>query len=278
MDEAQQRTELAVERRRIVTAAIPPALGVVLLWVAFAFDRVYDLDLAQYGILPRTWRGLLGILISPFVHADLDHLFNNSAPLFVLGWLLVYFYPKVSGRVLWVSWLVGGLWVWCTARESYHIGASGVVYGLASFLFVSGLIRRQRGLMTVSLIIVFLYGSMWWGMLPLVPHISYESHICGAVAGVLLAIVYRHVPPAHVAPPIEFPEEEEEEAPSPAEGDEVDEARLEQERRLGAHAAEPGDHDPFAPMWRSTSTHPTRARWLARQQPPPPADDEPFEP
>lgn len=264
-----------VERRRIFTAALVPAAAVVALWVAYAFDRVYALDLAQYGILPRTAKGLWGILVSPFVHADLEHLFNNSTPIFVLGWMLVYFYPKVSGRVVAVSWLMGGLWVWATARESYHIGASGVVYGLAAFLFTSGVIRRQRGLMTVSLLIVFLYGSMWWGMLPLVERISYESHICGAVAGVLLALVYRHVPPAHVAPPIEFTDEEDGSEPggamgsAPVEGDEVDDGDLAMQRSLEQEARRSEESDPFGPMWRTTTTHPTRARWLQRQQPPP---------
>jgi hypothetical protein len=192
--------------------------------------------------------------------------------------MLVYFYPKVSGRVVAVSWLMGGLWVWATARESYHIGASGIVYGLAAFLFTSGVIRRQRGLMTVSLIIVFLYGSMWWGMLPLIERISYESHICGAVAGVLLALVYRHVPPAHVAPPIEFPEDEEEaaDAGTVGEDDEVDEAEQAMQRRLAEEADAADSSDPFGPMWRSTATHPMRARWLERQRPqaPPPPDEE----
>ncbi|MBL8001204.1 MAG: rhomboid family intramembrane serine protease [Flavobacteriales bacterium] len=264
---------LVVERRRIGTAAIVPALSVVLLWVVHAFDRVYALDLARFGILPRAAKGLIGILVSPFVHADLEHLINNSAPLFVLGWMLVYFYPKVSGRVTLISWLVGGLWVWLTARESLHIGASGIVYGLAAFLFTSGVIRKQRGLMTVSLIIVFLYGSMWWGVLPLIPHMSYESHFFGAAAGVVLAFVYRHVPPAHVAPPIEFPEEEEE---APLEADEVDDQHLRAQRELAAQGVEPPDDmlwpdestDPFGPAYRSSATGPLRDPWKGRQRPP----------
>lgn len=262
-----------VERRRLFTAALMPALAVVTLWLAFAYDRVYALDLARYGILPRTFKGLAGILISPFVHADLEHLVNNSAPLFVLGWLLVYFYPKVAGRVTLISWLVGGIWVWATARESLHIGASGIVYGLAAFLFTSGVIRRQRGLMTVSLIIVFLYGSMWWGMLPLIPHMSYESHFFGALAGVVLAFVYRKVPPAHVAPPIEFPEEEEE---GPLEADEVDDQQLRAQRHPATPGAEPPDDllwpdegtDPFGPAYRSSATGPLRDPWKGRQRPP----------
>lgn len=264
-----------VERRRLFTAALMPALCVVALWIAFAFDRVYHLDLARFGILPRTLRGLVGIVVSPFVHADLDHLLNNSIPIFVLGWMLVYFYPKVAARVVWVSWLVGGLWVWATARENYHIGASGVVYGLAAFLFISGVIRRQRGLMTVSLIIVFLYGSMWWGMLPLMERISYESHFFGALSGVVLAYVHRKVPPAHVAPPIEFPDEEDEALEtaegSAREGDEVDEAELAWRQRIAQEAAHTESPDPFGPAYRSSFTSSGQVGWRY-QQPEPPAE------
>jgi len=159
-------------RRRLVTALIPPVLVVSVLWIVFAFDRVYNLDLYRFGVYPREAKGLVGIVVSPFVHDDLEHLFNNSAPIMVLGWLLVYFYPKATGRVVLASWMLGGLWVWLTARDSYHIGASGIIYGMAAFLFFSGLLRRRIALMAVSLIVVFLYGSMVWGVLPIQPRIS----------------------------------------------------------------------------------------------------------
>jgi membrane associated rhomboid family serine protease len=263
--EAVSQDPQVVERRRLFTAAVLPGLMVLALWVVYAFDKVFALDLARFGILPRTVQGLLGIVITPFVHADLEHLFNNSAPVLVLGWMLVYFYPRVAGTVAIVSWLSGGLGVWATARENYHIGASGVVYGLAAFLFVSGLIRGQRGLLTVSMIIVFLYGSMWWGLLPLVDRISYESHFFGAFAGVVMAIVYRKVPAAHVAAPIEFPEEEDEpDGPPPAdgaEGDEVHEADLAIRRRLAEEADHSESPDPFGPAYRSSFTHPGQPRF-----------------
>lgn len=194
-------------RRRLFTAAIPAAIVVALLWIAFAFDKVYRLDLFRFGVLPRTAEGLLGIVLSPFVHGDLEHLFNNSAPIMVLGWLLVYFYPKAAWRVVMASWMLGGLWVWTTARDSYHIGASGIIYGMAAFLFLSGLLRRRIALMAVSLIVVFLYGSMVWGVLPIQPRISWESHLFGAIAGAVVAWTYRHVPPAHVPPPIVLEDE-----------------------------------------------------------------------
>ncbi len=183
---------------------------VASIWIVWAFDRVFGLELYRFGVLPRQVKGLWGILVSPFVHADLDHLIGNSAPILVLGWLLVYFYPKAAWRVVMACWAMGGLWVWTTARDNYHIGASGIIYGLAAFLFFSGLFRRRVALMAVSLIVVFLYGSMVWGVLPLQARVSWESHLFGAIAGALMAWFYRKVPPAHVPPPIVLEDEQEE--------------------------------------------------------------------
>ncbi len=199
-------------RHRLRTALIPPLLAVGLMWIVFAFDRVFDLDLSRFGITPRELHGLVGILFSPFLHGSLDHLLSNSAPMLVLGWLLVYFYPKAAWRVVVAGWFAEGLWVWAAARgHTVHIGASGIIYALAAFLFVSGFIRKRAALIAVSLIVTFLYGSMWWGMLPLVPHVSWESHLFGGMAGALLAWFYRKVPPAHVPEPIVFEDDDAEE-------------------------------------------------------------------
>lgn len=203
-------TEVDHGRRRLLTALIPPVAVVAIMWIVFAFDRVFDLDLYRFGVLPRSLKGILGILISPFVHGDIDHLLSNSAPMLVLGWLTVYFYPKAAWRVVLACWAMGGSWVWTTAVDSYHIGASGIIYGLAAFLFFSGLFRRRVALMAVSLIVVFLYGSMVWGVLPLQPGISWESHLFGAIAGAIMAWFYRKVPPAHVPPPLILEDDPEE--------------------------------------------------------------------
>lgn len=196
-------------RRRLVTALLPPTLLVGLMWIVFAFDKVYHLDLYRVGLMPRSSQGLLGIVTSPFIHADLGHITNNSTAALVLGWLLVYFYPKASWRVVLACWAMSGLWVWTTARHNYHIGASGIIYGLAAFLFFSGLFRRRIALMAVSLFIVLMYGSMWWGVLPLMPHVSWESHLFGGIAGIITAWYYRGLPPAHVPPPIELEDDPE---------------------------------------------------------------------
>lgn len=190
-----------VPRKRIARAAILPALAVLLIWVVHLLNVGLELGLHRWGILPRTVSGLPGVFFSPFIHGDLQHLFNNSVPLFLLGWSLNYFYPRKAVDVVLVTWLVSGIWVWISARGNYHIGASGVVYGLVGFLFFSGVLRKQRTLMALSLLVVFLYGSMVWGVLPIVPGISWESHLWGGSSGVLMAFLYRKVPPAVQDPP-----------------------------------------------------------------------------
>ncbi|MEO8591096.1 MAG: rhomboid family intramembrane serine protease [Flavobacteriales bacterium] len=231
----------------MATAAVLPFVAVVLMWSVFLLDHGLDLGLARFGILPREWSGLLGVLASPFLHGDFDHVFNNSVPVLLLGWCLMYFYPRIAGRVVLVSWLVGGFMVWLSARGNYHIGASGVVYSLAAFLFVSGMLRKQRTLMALSLLVTFLYGGLVWGVLPIVMRISWESHLWGGIVGVALAWVYRDVTPAVQDARPKFLDEEEEEEPDapPAlpviydndPGDEVNDAELAWKRELARRAS-----------------------------------------
>lgn len=215
----QQIAPLPPRERKVITSAVLPALVVLALWCVHLLDIGFDLDLFRYGTYPRKLSGLIGIITSPFIHGDLEHLMNNSIPLFVLGWALLYFFPQLAGRVVLGSWLVSGIWVWLSARGNYHIGASGVVYGLAAFLFTSGLLRRQRMLMGLSMLVVFLYGSLLWGMFPIVPRISWESHFWGAAVGVSLAFLYRKVPSA-VNDPREITwDEEEQDMPADVQAD-----------------------------------------------------------
>lgn len=217
-EDDEQVVAKAPLERKPATAAVLPAITVIVLWCVFLLDKGLDLDLYRYGIFPRSAHGLPGIVLSPFIHGDHEHVLNNSIPLFVLGWALMYFFPRLAGRVVLGAWLVSGIWVWVSARASYHIGASGVVYGLAAFLFTSGILRKQRMLMGLSLLVVFLYGSMLWGMFPLFPRISWESHFWGAAAGVALAFLYRNVPSA-VRDPREITWDEEDEDEMPPEGE-----------------------------------------------------------
>jgi membrane associated rhomboid family serine protease len=186
-----QDPEAAFYRKRLLLSISIPGFFLFLIWAAFAADKLLDADFSRIGIYPLSVKGIPGILLSPFVHANLQHLFNNSVPLIVLGTALFYFYGEVSLKVFLLNWLFTGIMVWLAGREAWHIGASGLVYGLVFFIFFSGVIRRHFRLMALSLLVVFLYGSMVWGMFPIMPvNISWESHMLGAVSGIFLALWY----------------------------------------------------------------------------------------
>jgi len=169
------------------------------LWVVYFINLLIDwalhFNLNSLGILPRTVKGLLGIIFSPFLHANLYHLIGNTVPLLVLSILLVVFYEKIAPAVIGIVVLVGGGLVWLFARPSYHIGASGVVYGIAAFLIVYGFIKRNVVSIILAVIVAFLYGgSMLSGLLPLRSYVSWESHLFSAAAGVLAAYSLRKQP------------------------------------------------------------------------------------
>ncbi len=181
---------MEAQRKRYGSILIP-VIFVLILWVIHFVSIEFDWNLASYGLYPRRIEGLIGIFTMPFIHGGWEHLFNNSIPLLVLGWAIFHFYPSLATKTLiWIT-LSAGIWLWISGRSSYHIGASGVVYGLAAFLFLSGWLRREKKVASLSLLIAFLYGSMWWGILPVEPGISWEGHLWGAVAGFVLAWVFR---------------------------------------------------------------------------------------
>ncbi len=154
------------------------SLLALLMWVGMALQWAYDMRLSKYGIKPRTLEGLLGMITGPLIHGDVFHLISNTIPLLILCITLFYFYYRIAGEIfLWI-YLVTGFWVWLLARDAYHIGASGLVYGMASFLFFSGIFRRNSRLLVVTLIVLFLYGGMVYGVFPnpSEPQISWESH------------------------------------------------------------------------------------------------------
>ncbi len=172
-----------------------PVLFVLILWIIEGAFDFYHFRLTGLGILPRAISGIPGILFSPFIHGNYEHLLSNTLPLLVVGSGLVYFYGEIAKSVLLMIWLFTGFWVWLAARSEYHIGASGLIYGLVCFLFLSGILRRDTRLLAVSLLVTFLYGSMVWGILPVDQSISWESHLFGSVAGFFCAIYYRQLGP-----------------------------------------------------------------------------------
>jgi hypothetical protein len=168
-------------------------LFVVLLWVIHFSNIYFDLNLVELGVMPRSFKGLIGVLLSPLIHSkeNINHLMNNSVPFLILCWTLFYFYKPIAWKIFTSSWVLTGLFVWISAREAYHIGISGVLYSLLFFIFFSGVFRKEARLLTVALLVVFLYGSMVWGIFPYDWTISFESHFFGAITGIVLAYFNR---------------------------------------------------------------------------------------
>jgi membrane associated rhomboid family serine protease len=200
----------AFYRKKMLLSMLIPGILVALMWLVKISEVLFDINLSSLGIYPLTVRGLRGIFFSPFIHGNFNHLFNNSLPFFFLATALFYFYSEVALKVFGWTYFLTGLFVWLAGREAWHIGASGLVYGLASFLFFSGILRKHFRLIALSLLIVFLYGSMVWGIFPDVyKNVSWESHMLGFFSGLILALWYRNEGPQQ--PAYEWMNEEEEE-------------------------------------------------------------------
>ena len=179
------------ERTNIIKSVVFPFLFVLILWIVKLIEKNSSISFYHFGIFPRSLNGLKGIICSPFLHADFSHLINNSIPLLILGSCLFYFYKEIALKLFLLIWFMGNIWLWSIGRPSYHIGASGIIYGLVSFLFLSGILRRNKALMVVSLLVTFLYGSLVWGVLPIDYKVSFEGHLMGSLAGIILAVYYR---------------------------------------------------------------------------------------
>jgi membrane associated rhomboid family serine protease len=184
--------EGAFYRKKFFLSIIIPGIFVLLMWIVKIIEVLFETDFSGLGIYPLSVKGLSGIIFSPFIHADFTHLINNSLPFFLLSVALFYFYSEVALKVFLWTYFLTGILVWFGGREAYHIGASGLVYGLASFLFFSGIIRKYYRLVALSLLVVFLYGQMVWGIFPGVyKNVSWESHMLGFFSGIILAIWFR---------------------------------------------------------------------------------------
>ncbi|MBS1516943.1 MAG: rhomboid family intramembrane serine protease [Bacteroidetes bacterium] len=183
------------EKSRVLSSFFFSGSFVLLLWVIQFIQWSAAAEFATFGVLPRTLKGLTGILTAPLIHADFSHLISNSFSLFLLLFGVLYFYRSSALKVFFIIYITDGLMVWLFARASYHIGASGLVYGFAGFLFFSGLFRRDKSSMALSLLVVFLYGGMVWGVLPVRPEISFESHLFGALTGIVCAYIFRKKDP-----------------------------------------------------------------------------------
>jgi len=197
------------EKKRFLYSMVFPGFFLFLLWAVKLFEISMELSFVEGGVYPRQFSGLKGILFSPLVHGDWKHLVDNTMPVFLLSAALFYFYRDIAYKIWLLLYFIAGVLLWCMGRQAYHIGASGLIYGLAAFLFLSGLIRRVRSLMAISLLVVFWYGSMVWGLLPFDYDVSFEAHITGAVTGIVLAVVYRDQGPEPESTLLDEEEEEE---------------------------------------------------------------------
>jgi membrane associated rhomboid family serine protease len=178
--------------RRNFALALKIALGLTgLLWFIQFADAYLGLELARFGLRPRDTWGLMGIVTAPLLHGSFEHLFSNTAPLLVSLTTILYLYPNSALRALPMLWLGTGLLAWMIGRPSIHVGASGLIYGMLAYVFISGMLRQDMRSMAVSLFVWFMYGSMVWGILPIRVDMSWEMHLSGAVLGVMMAWLYR---------------------------------------------------------------------------------------
>lgn len=162
---------------------------VLILWTIKVIDTILPYDLCQLGIVPRSIRGLVGIILAPFLHANYFHLISNTIPTFVLLLALLSFYKKHALTVIIGSVLLGGVLVWIFGRTASHVGISGLIYSLAAFLIMAGIFKKDIKSLLISLLIIILYGGLIWGILPGRFWISWEGHLFGALAGVIIAYI-----------------------------------------------------------------------------------------
>lgn len=171
-----------------------PILLISILWVVYWGEFYSPIDLIHFGIMPRTLSGLSGVFFSPLLHStnDIFHLINNTFPIFILSIALLYYYRKIAFQVFFLSWFLCGILTWIIAKNegSFHIGISSIIYSLVCFLFVSGVLGKQKQLQAVSLLIVFIYGSLVWGVFPMEEKVSWQGHLAGSITGIALAAYY----------------------------------------------------------------------------------------
>ena len=195
----------------IILAVIYPLLFVILLWVIYFIDKNISFDLAMLGLHPLHFKGLIGILTAPLIHTTFDHIFSNSLSFFVIGFGLFFLYKRKSIPIFFFIYLTSGLWGWFFARSGYHIGASGVVYGMFFFILTSAIVKWEKRTMAFSLLITFLFGAIVWGFFPVFfpdRNISWELHTTGAISGIVAAVYFRKEGPQKEIPLLEEDDED----------------------------------------------------------------------
>ena len=177
-----------------------PLSFVLLIWLVYWFELRFGFRFNDMGIYPRTFSGLRGILFSPFIHGSLEHLYHNTMPLLILSAGLFYFYRAIAWRVLAMGLLFSGFLTWLIGSPAFHIGASGLIYVLMSFMLFKGVFSKNHHLTALSLLVVFLYGSMLWYIFPVKENMSWEGHLSGLLVGLVFAFVFR----TSIAKPVRY--------------------------------------------------------------------------
>lgn len=170
-----------------------PIGTVAIMWLVFGIQTLTGIDFGVFGIHPRDTSSLLGILTCPLVHGSWEHLLSNTLPLLIFGVILFLSYEKFAIWIWILNYVFTGFLVWLFARDSFHIGASGIIYGLASYLFFSGFFRFDIKAIAIASGVAIFYGGMIWGILPIQPGVSWESHLFGGITGAVLAYMFRGV-------------------------------------------------------------------------------------
>lgn len=165
------------------SSIVPPLRLAFIMWLSFTIQLYSGVDLGFLGILPRTVHGLLGIFTAPLIHGSTAHLISNTFPLLFLGTTLYLFYDRIATQVFFHCYFFTNMLVWIFGREYYHIGASGLVYALASFLIFIGMFKRKPRAILISGIVILLYGGLVYGIVPQNTYVSWESHLLGAIVG-----------------------------------------------------------------------------------------------
>lgn len=193
-----------------LNALLFPLFTLLIIWIVFYFDQKFKLNAFQFGLIPRNLNGITGIFTMPFIHGDIFHILSNTFPFLILATFLNYNYREIAIQVSFGIYILSGILVWLFAdldafskTTSYHIGASGIVYGLSGFLFFSGIIRKRKDLFAISLLVTFLYGTIIWGIfpenfqkainyIPKTQKVSWEGHLFGFLSGTFFAFIYRN--------------------------------------------------------------------------------------
>lgn len=174
----------------IYVSTITPLRFVFIMWLFFSLDFVYGFHFANYGILPRNIYGLTGVITAPFLHKGITHIVSNTFPVILLGVALFYFYHRVAIKVFYGSYLISNILVWIFARPLMHIGASGLIYSMAFFIVISGLLSKKIQPLIIAIIVVIGYSGLFYGLIPSSYLYSWEMHIAGALCGSSFAIYY----------------------------------------------------------------------------------------